>query len=204
MNWSISEYNKNNEDIRFDLIGEPLNFPKYTTQIMNLANQNSQATRPKIVGQLSDLIQEFDGKSYTEWIVWYANKYPNAIEDATEKITIMIELLKEAILLIDKEMVRTWVKDLIITKTFSVLKFLESILKKLAELNNVNYRLAKPDEESIGIDGFIGKQAVSIKPITYKTKNMLNEQIEVPIIFYEKRKMALQLILALYQIANFN
>ena len=34
-------------------------FPKYSTQILNLANQDSQATRPKIVGQLSQLIQEF-------------------------------------------------------------------------------------------------------------------------------------------------
>ncbi len=39
-----------------------LEFPKYTTQLMNLANQNSQGTRPKVVGQMSDLIQEFDGK----------------------------------------------------------------------------------------------------------------------------------------------
>ena len=29
-------------------------FPKYSTQIMNLANQNSQGTRAKIVGQMSD------------------------------------------------------------------------------------------------------------------------------------------------------
>ncbi len=28
-------------------------FPKYTTQLMNLANLNAQGTRPKVVGQLS-------------------------------------------------------------------------------------------------------------------------------------------------------
>ena len=32
-------------------IGESKNFPKYTTQIMNLANQNAQGTRPKVVTQ---------------------------------------------------------------------------------------------------------------------------------------------------------
>ena len=42
--------------------------------------------------------------------------------------------------------------------------------------------------ESKGIDGYIGKEPVSIKPITYKTKNMLNEQINVKIIFYDKKK----------------
>lgn len=43
-------------------------FPKYTTQIINLVNGNAQGTRPDVVGQMSDLIQEFDGKSIEEWI----------------------------------------------------------------------------------------------------------------------------------------
>ncbi|WP_293448839.1 MjaI family restriction endonuclease [Persephonella sp.] len=34
-------------------------FPKYATQIINLANQNAQATRPRVVGQMSKL--EFTG-----------------------------------------------------------------------------------------------------------------------------------------------
>lgn len=32
------------------------NFPKYTTMIVNLVNGTAQATRPKVVGQMSDLI----------------------------------------------------------------------------------------------------------------------------------------------------
>ena len=44
-----------------------LDFPKYTTQLMNLANQNSQATRPKNVGRMTDLIQEFPGRTFDEW-----------------------------------------------------------------------------------------------------------------------------------------
>ena len=39
-------------------------FPKYTTQLMNIAGQNSQATRPRVVGQMSELIQEFPGKNF--------------------------------------------------------------------------------------------------------------------------------------------
>ena len=41
---------------------------------MNLANQNSQGTRSKVVGQLSDLIQEFQGNSIEEWEEWYKHK----------------------------------------------------------------------------------------------------------------------------------
>jgi len=49
----------------------------------------------------------------------------------------------------------------------------------------VKYRTATPEEESKGIDGYIGNEPVSIKPTTYKTKN-LQENIQAKIIFYEK------------------
>jgi len=34
-------------------------YPKYVKQIINLINQNTQATRPNNVGQLSDLFPEY-------------------------------------------------------------------------------------------------------------------------------------------------
>lgn len=39
-------------------------FPRYTTQILNLANQDAQGTRPRVVGQLSELIKECPDKTY--------------------------------------------------------------------------------------------------------------------------------------------
>ncbi len=96
--------------------------------------------------------------------------------------------MKDAVILIDKEMVNKWAKDLIFTKTFVGLCFQESILKKVAERKNEKYRLATPAEESTGIDGFIGKKPISIKPKTYKTKDMYGEQIEADIIYYDKKK----------------
>ena len=178
---------KNNELIA-EISGEAKNFPKYTTQLINLANQNSQGTRPKVVGQLSDLIQKCPHKEYEKWKEWYLKQQPEAIDKATDKIFEMVKNLKESINKIDKEMVRDWVKDLVIDKTFIGLKFQEAILKRVAKLKKTTYRLSNPKEESKGIDGFIGNNAVSIKPMTYKTKNMLREQIEVKFIFYEKKK----------------
>lgn len=67
MSTKIKIYNDEIQDI---VIGEVPDFPKYTTQILNLANQNAQGTRPKVVGQMSDLIQEFDGRAIDEWIDW--------------------------------------------------------------------------------------------------------------------------------------
>jgi len=56
---------KNGELIK-EISGEAKQFPKYTTQLINLANQNAQGTRPKVVGQLSELIQECPHKEYSK------------------------------------------------------------------------------------------------------------------------------------------
>jgi len=177
-----------NSELISEISGEAKQFPKYTTQIINLANQNSQGTRPKVVGQLSELIQKCPHKEYSKWKEWYLEQQPKAIDKATEKIFPMIEELKKSINQIDKEMVKNWVEDLVIDKTFIGLKFQEAILKRVAKMKNTSYRLSNPKEESKGIDGFIGDIPVSIKPITYQSKNMLMEKIEVKFIFYDKKK----------------
>ena len=162
-------------------------FPKYTTQLMNLANQNSQGTRPRVVGQMSDLIQEFPGQTFEEWVMWYQEQYPDAIDNATDKIISMIENFSVVFPKIDRDMVRLWVEDLVLVKTFTGLRFQEAILKKLAEMKGCDYRLAEPYEESQGIDGFVGEEAYSIKPSTYRSQN-LAESIDIKIIFYDKKR----------------
>ena len=85
-------------------------------------------------------------------------------------------------------MVRSWVEDLVLVKTFTGLRFQEAILRKLSEMKGCDYRLAEPYEESQGIDGFIGEEAYSIKPNTYRAMASLAESIEIKIIFYEKKE----------------
>ncbi|MBI5213300.1 MAG: MjaI family restriction endonuclease [Nitrospirae bacterium] len=181
-----------NEQIREALEIESPLFPKYVTQIINLANQNAQGTRPKVVGQLSDLIQEFPGKKFEEWEEWYLQKHPDAIKNAREKIFDMVEKLKHAVNKIDENMVNEWAKDLVIVKTFIGLKFQEAVLKKAAEIKGADYRLAEKTDESKGIDGYIGDIPVSIKPDTYKIKKSLSEEIPVKIIYYKKLRNGIE------------
>ena len=90
--------------------------------------------------------------------------------------------------LIDKELIREWVKDLVYIKTFCGLRFQEAIIAFVAKETGQSYRLANKEEEAKGIDGFIGNQAIQIKSVTYKMEARLSEAIEVPIIYYEKKK----------------
>jgi hypothetical protein len=172
-----------------ELLEAPVpDFPKYVSQIINLANQNAQGTRPKVVGQMSELVNTSKSKSLEDWEKWYSENYPNAIQEATKKIWEMVKHLKNAIGLIDEKMVETWAKDLVVVKTFLGIRFQEAILIKVAEYFKLGYRLSVPEEESKGIDGWIGKKPVSIKPDTYKTMMALPEFIEVKMIFYSKEK----------------
>lgn len=163
-------------------------FPKYVTQFINLANSNAGGTRPKVVGQMSELVKEFDGKSIDEWIAWYTERYPNAINDATEKIWTMYETMKGAFNTITKDMVENWVKDLVYGKTYCGIRFQTAIISAIANQLNKDWREANPDEEAKGIDGFIGGKPLQIKASTYKLEAHLSEVIDVPIVYYDKKK----------------
>jgi len=73
-----------NDEISRYLGIEPLKFEKYVSPIINEANRFSKGTIPKVVGQMTDLIQEFNGKSLSEWEKWYLHKNPRAIINATQ------------------------------------------------------------------------------------------------------------------------
>ena len=163
-------------------------FPKYATQFINLINSNAQGTRPCVVGQMSELIQEFDGSTLDEWISWYTKRNPDAVTNATERIFATYEKMRDAFNAIDKQMIENWVKDQVYTKTFCGLKFQGAIIAAIAKELGKTWRLANIEEESKGIDGYIGDQPIQIKADTYKIESRLSEMIDVPIVYYSKKK----------------
>ena len=131
------KYTLKNENIESYNESDAFSFPKYTSQLINWANQNAQGTRPVVVGQMSELFPEFmaSGEKITieNWRNWYVERFPDAFEKATEKIYAQVQNLRDAIPLIDREMVKYWVEDLVIaidtsmsTSGEQVRKFLES------------------------------------------------------------------------------
>ena len=192
MNFTIK-----NEQIEQFNESESYSFPKYTSQLINWANQNAQGTRPVVVGQMSDLFPEFmssaDEVTIDAWRKWYLERYPDAFDKATQKIYSQVKNLREAIQYIDEDMVRHWVMDLVIDKTFNGLYVQKAILAALAQKAGKAYRLATPAEESKGIDGFVGSIPYSVKPDTYKTMGRLSESIDVKMIYYTKTKTGLKI-----------
>lgn len=189
------KYTLKNENIESYNESDTFSFPKYTSQLINWANQNAQGTRPVVVGQMSELFPEFmaSGEDITieNWHDWYVKRYPDAFDKATDKIYAQVQNLRDAIPLIDREMVKHWVEDLVIAKTFNGMYVQKAILASLAERRGTTYRLATPEEESVGIDGYVGNVPYSVKPDTYKTMGRLSETIAVKMIYYTKTKTGL-------------
>ena len=144
---------------------------------------------------MSELFPEFmaSGEEITieNWRRWYTERHPDAFEKATDKIYAQVQNLRNAIPLIDRKMVEAWVEDLVIFKTFNGLYVQKAILASLAERRGTTYRLATPEEESAGIDGYVGDIPYSVKPDTYKTMGRLSETISVKMIYYTKTKTGL-------------
>lgn len=190
-------YKIKNEDIEIYNESDSFSFPKYTSQLINWANQNAQGTRPKMVGQMSELFPEFlasdEEKTIEGWRRWYTQRYPDALSKAADKIWSQVNNLRDAIPLIDKTMVEKWVEDLVVYKTFNGLYVQKAILASLAKSRGTTYRLATPEEESMGIDGFVGSIPYSVKPETYKTMGRLSEIIDVKMIYYTKTKTGLNI-----------
>ena len=192
MNYTIKK-----EDIENYNNSDSFSFPKYTSQLINLANQNAQGTRPVVVGKMSDLFQEFlesdEERNIDGWRRWYLKRYPDSFEKATNKIWEQVNNLRNAIELIDKEMVGKWVENFVIYKTYNGLYLQKAILAFLANKKGTTYRLANAIEESHGIYGYIGDVPYSIKPDTYKYKERLSEVIDVKMIYYTKTKTGLKI-----------
>lgn len=174
------------KELHARVIEEIAEYPKYVTSILNLANRFSQGTRPKVVGQLSELVRECPARDYDGWRDWYLERHPEAIMEATARIMGMVERFREATAEIDEPMVRNWVQELVMEKTFAGLRVEKAILEKASEKLVLPLRNSSPEEESRGIDGYLGDAPISVKPQSYKTMDTIGERISARMIYYEK------------------
>jgi len=166
---------------------KPKPFPKYMASIINLLNRWAGGTHAKIVGQMSDLAQECPHKDYDKWREWYLKNHPDAIDNAVKLVMTKMKDVKAQFEKIDEKIVRMWVEDLVIDKSFWGLKIQEAIIIELEKLTNKRCRLATKEEESKGIDGFVGDLPIQIKPTSYKVaSNVKTEKLRAKVVYYEK------------------
>lgn len=142
-------------------------WPKYATQLMNLAGQNSKATSPKNVGSVKEAwlamrSQNIRG-TLQNWTDFYNTNYgEDKLITAGKKIHTMLNNM--GIQWIDEDMCIDYVKEVVYNKTHMGLGGEEMAIEVAASYFNQPYRFSTPEEESQGIDGWIGDKPVQVKP----------------------------------------
>ena len=207
----MNKFKIKNADIAQLLNVSATKYPKDLSSLFNFENQFAQATRPKNIGQMSELIIEYRDLckmsntviSVDGWEVFYNKKQPGSIKKATEALynRVVNVLLKDSlgglmgvkVEIAEDNQIKTycgiWIKELIIDKTYAGMFLQDAILKDISEKFKLSYRASRPEEESKGIDGvFSNNVIVSIKSSSYEEAVSRSEIIEAPLIKYEKKK----------------
>lgn len=182
------------DDVSFANGTQKIQLPKYSSQVINLANGYSKATKPANVGQVSEDIKKFRdvetlaGYTNLDWINGHKNKYPEGIQKATDAAWNMFQKMVQSLNTVTTEDIQKWEEDFVFSKTYDRLMVQNAIIKKIAEeINTQNYQLASPEEERQGIDGYINNHPVQIKSDTYdRTGRLHNEEMQCIVISYIK------------------
>jgi|SRR3989344_1727157 len=176
------------EDIKEIAKYKDNNFPKYTSSLMNLLNRWAGGTSDKIVGQMSEEVMLCPYKKYSSWKKWYFKKYPDSINKSINLIMNKKREVLKQYKKINKKLVRNWVEDLVIDKSYWGIKIQEAVINKLRKLTRKKCRIATKKEERGGYDGFIGIKPIQIKPKSYKNaSNVKSERLRAKVVYYEKK-----------------
>lgn len=143
-------------------------FPLYTKPILNIATQNSKATQVKIVGSIKDQWTEFlatGGRSVEDWEQWYMeNGGRDKIERATDKLFDMLTKMPLDRKVFTRELANQYILDLVINKTHYGMSGEYHAVLAAANHFKMKYRFSTAEEESQGIDAWIGQFPVQVKP----------------------------------------
>lgn len=122
---------------------QKVSLPKYSSQVINLANGYAKATRPDNVGQVSEDIKRFrddetlSGYSNQDWINWHQNHYPNGIQKATDEAWAMFVKMRNSLNTVTKDDIRKWEEDFVYSKTYDGLMVQNAIITKIGGVSKL-------------------------------------------------------------------
>ncbi len=195
---------KVNEEIEFPL-------PKYSTQIYNLISSNAQATRPKYVGQMSEIVPKFikefhneTGKfpDWKDWKKYYLENHSDEYNAGKERLREYVQKHKEALekILNDKDeiLLSNWYDKFILIQNFKGFQYEEFVFLYISRIlkkdKKYSIRKATPSEESKGIDIVIEKEMsqkllINVKPFktfdSIKKQKHLSRDEKIIILYYD-------------------
>jgi hypothetical protein len=167
-----------------------VNYPKYFTTKVNNANSWSQATFKRSIGDLGKLFTKFRNshrsseQTMENWRTYFNTQRPGKLEEAIAKTSakylevlqydVDVDVLSQETL----SNIATWMDALIIEKTFIGQMAQVETLSAFAQHNSMKITTATTEEDSMGIDGYVGSVSVSVKPESYRAIHKVRAQHE--------------------------
>lgn len=171
-------------------------FPTNTKPILNIATQNSQATRPKVVGSVKEFFSEFlkinQGKSVDDWEkFYYTHKQGQAkIRAATDRLHTYLNKMPVDYTVFTRDIAENYILDLVINKTHYGMSGEYHAVLATAKYFDLPYRFSTAEEEKQGIDAWIGDHPVQVKPHDSVAKHHVRNVVDVEktlVITYEAK-----------------
>ena len=169
----------------------PLDFPKYTTSILNKANRFAGATEPDVCGSMHELVAEFRVRhptgNFDDWVRFYMNQKDGKkrLDRSSRLLYSKVHKMRKSFNRVDEAMCRRYVEDLVLYKSYNGFNIQRQVLNRLGERYGVEVKQAPKSVESDGVDGYVASEPVSVKPVTYPDD--LKDNISVPIVYYDTR-----------------
>lgn len=169
-------------------------WPKYTTQLLNIAGQNCKAFDVKKVGSAKETWLEMRGQgipgTLENWTNFYMSKpFASNIPGQAQKLFEMIQ--KMQIGSVTYDMCEDYIKEVIFNKTHMGMGGEEMALQAVAAYYEVDLRFSNAEEEAQGIDGWIGDKPAQVKPHDSVFKGHVHnhpDKDRVLLVTYEPKK----------------
>lgn len=141
-------------------------WPLYSTQLLNIAAQNAKAF--SYVGFVKDLWAQFRATGQPDtleaWEAWYRNTQGmEGIDEATRRLCEMRD--KMQLHHLSDELCRDYIEEVVFNKTHMGMGGESAAIQAAANYFKLPFSLSTTkQEESQGIDGYIGRVPVQVKP----------------------------------------
>lgn len=167
--------------------------------ILNNAYNQSCNTGTKILGDMSEITDEFDGGSYDEFLSYYYNEWDGhsrrvrAVRRMTENLVSRIEAVGGEI---TERKARRWAKQYIgsmLVNSYRGFLDEERAIELVADEMGSDWRVADSSQESAGVDGYIEQTTVQVKPASHSSLDINDYDADILIAYeYEDGKFCLR------------
>lgn len=157
--------------------------------ILNNSYNQSCNSGTKVLGDMSEITSEFEGGSYEDFIEFYNDEYDgeqrkyDAIDKMAENLVSRIESVGGTL---DWGYAVSWASRYIesmLVNSYRGFMDEERAIELVADELQMPWRVAPPEDESRGIDGYIGGRSVQVKPDTHTSLDVNSYETDLLVVY---------------------